>query len=275
MPLTGLKEAREKKGITLAEVSHALKISKSYLNALEMEDFDDLPEPVFARGYIKSYCQYLEIDSREIFDKYNDFLSSKEPVTYEPLRTTPVKERRRIRLAGLPTWILSIAALVFLIVAVLSYQIKKEKNKMELRAKLETEFAHNASDVVDDAEKPVDERVASEVGGDSGKAQFSRPTGDSEESGGGESDERAQDQGLNLNLEAQELTWLYVVPDSGSPIDVTLYPGDRLRIRAKKTIKFKLGNAGGVSAVLNGKKLSPLGKSGEVVEKTFTAGVEE
>jgi cytoskeleton protein RodZ len=275
VPLTGLKEAREKKGITLAEVSHALKISKAYLNALEMEDFDYLPEPVFARGYIKSYCQYLEVDSREIFDKYNDFLSSKEPVTYEPLRATPVKERRRIRLAGMPTWILSIAALVFLIVSVLSYQIKKEKNKMELRAKLETEFAHNASDVVDDTEKQADEPVASDVGGDSEKGQLSRLTGDREEGGGGERDERAQDQGLNLNLEAQELTWLYVVPDNGSPIDVTLYPGDRLRIRAKKTIKFKLGNAGGVSAVLNGKKLSPLGKSGEVVEKTFTAGVEE
>lgn len=274
LPATGLKEAREKKGITLAEVSQILKISKSYLNALERGDFEDLPEPVFARGYIKSYCLFLDVDPKEVFDSYNDFVSSKEPITFEPMGTTPVRERKRFRLGGLPMWLLSFAALLFLVISILSYQIKKEKDKLELRAKLETELAQNASDMIDEASKTDIHDQDKKLATDNLKVNVSRPSGEGH-GDGGDGIDGEEYQGLNLNLEARELTWLYVIPDSGSPIDVTLYPGDKLKIRAAKTIKFKLGNAGGVMAVLNGRKISPLGKSGEVVEKTLSAGVAE
>lgn len=270
MSSIGLKEARESKGITLEEVSQVLKISKAYIYALENGDFEVLPEPVFSRGYIKSYCRFLEVDPKEVFDSYNDYVSTIEPIKFEPIKSTPGREKRRIRLKGMPTWILMGMVLLFLIISVLSYQIKKEKNKLALRAKLETEFAHNASDMVDGKTKEKDRSGVSQSTGESEEGHVSLSK---EEKGEDYSDKNGGEetiQGLNLNLEARELTWLYIVPDSGSPIDVTLYPGDRLRIKAKKTIKFKLGNAGGVSATLNGKQLDPLGKSGEVVEKTLS-----
>jgi cytoskeletal protein RodZ len=271
----GLKEARERKGITLEEVSQALKISKPYINALEKGDFDVLPEPVFSRGYIRSYCQFLEVDPKEIFDIYNDYISTREPVKFEPLKSTPGREKKMIRLKGLPAWILTGLALLLLIILVLSYQIKKEKSKLALRAKLETEFAHNASDMVEETAKGGESPEISQSRGDSERAQASLTKGKKVEDNGNETRGEENIQGLNLNLEARELTWLYIVPDSKSPIDVTLYPGDRLRIKAKKTIKFKLGNAGGVSAVLNGREIGPLGKSGEVVEKTLSIEEEE
>lgn len=260
MPSIALKEAREQKRITLEEASRVLKISKSYINAIEDGDFDVLPEPVFSKGYIKSYCQLLEVDPKEMLDSYNDYISAREPVKLEPLKPIPGRDRRRIRLKGWPAWIITALAILVLIVSVLGYQIRKEKNKLALRAKLETEFAHNASDMVEQTTErgegeslQAPEKEGETVGADNNGIKVGKGY-----------------KGLNLNLEARELTWLYIVPDSGSPIDVTLYPGDRLKVKAKKTIKFKLGNAGGVSAVLNGKKLGPLGKSGEVVEKTVS-----
>jgi len=54
-----LRELRQRRGISLDEISRATRIAPRYLEALESDRFSALPAPVFTRGFILAYCQSL------------------------------------------------------------------------------------------------------------------------------------------------------------------------------------------------------------------------
>lgn len=57
-----LRRARLSKGITFEDAERVTRISRKYLEALEVENFGILPAPVFARGFLRSYADYLGLD---------------------------------------------------------------------------------------------------------------------------------------------------------------------------------------------------------------------
>lgn len=61
-----LIEAREARGLTLEDVERDTRISRRYLQALEQEQFDVIPAPVYARGFLRSYSQYVGLDPQEM-----------------------------------------------------------------------------------------------------------------------------------------------------------------------------------------------------------------
>jgi len=67
-----LKVRREKKDISIEEVSKATKISISVLQALENDQYDDLPPKVYVRGFIRSYCRYVGSDETELLRSYEE-----------------------------------------------------------------------------------------------------------------------------------------------------------------------------------------------------------
>jgi cytoskeleton protein RodZ len=58
-----LREAREQKGLSVADIAHQLKFAPRQIEALEMDDFKSLPEMTFLRGFIRSYAKILGIDA--------------------------------------------------------------------------------------------------------------------------------------------------------------------------------------------------------------------
>ncbi|MBJ47775.1 MAG: hypothetical protein CMG59_01170 [Candidatus Marinimicrobia bacterium] len=68
-----LKETRKTKQISLKEISEYTKINISYLESLENGDFDVLPT-VYTRLFLRSYCDYIEIDSKSILDELEIFI---------------------------------------------------------------------------------------------------------------------------------------------------------------------------------------------------------
>ncbi len=64
-----LKKTRNSKKITLKEISEYTKINAKYLEALENGEFDTLPN-VYIRLFLRSYCNYLSIDYKNILDEY-------------------------------------------------------------------------------------------------------------------------------------------------------------------------------------------------------------
>lgn len=74
MKMTGsiLKENRERKGITLSEVSIATKITLKTLKSIEDGDRDALPPRTFVRGFVKSYAQYLGLNVQEILASFSE-----------------------------------------------------------------------------------------------------------------------------------------------------------------------------------------------------------
>ena len=65
-----LRDARIARGMTLEDAQRSTRIARRYLQALEEEDFEALPAPVFARGFLRSYSQYLGLDPTTLIDKF-------------------------------------------------------------------------------------------------------------------------------------------------------------------------------------------------------------
>jgi len=59
-----LQSARIKQGLSIEDVSKLTHIRKNYLEALENNQYDELPSPVYARGFIKNYAESLKLSSQ-------------------------------------------------------------------------------------------------------------------------------------------------------------------------------------------------------------------
>lgn len=66
-----LREARQRRRIDLVAAEQDTKIRSKYLAALESEDFEVLPGPVFVRGFLRTYSRYLGLDPQLYVDEYN------------------------------------------------------------------------------------------------------------------------------------------------------------------------------------------------------------
>lgn len=64
------REAREKKDLTLDQVSNVTKISSRMLKAIEEEHFDQLPGGVFNKGFIRAYAKHLGLNDEEAVTEY-------------------------------------------------------------------------------------------------------------------------------------------------------------------------------------------------------------
>lgn len=65
-----LKEARERLGLSIKDVSTSTKINAGVLKALEEGRLEDLPPRTFTRGFVRSYAQYLKIDPTPLINSF-------------------------------------------------------------------------------------------------------------------------------------------------------------------------------------------------------------
>ncbi|MEP6870930.1 MAG: helix-turn-helix domain-containing protein [Anaerolineaceae bacterium] len=104
-----LVRAREARGLTLEDAERDTRISRRYLQALEAEQFEVIPAPVYARGFLRSYSQYLGLDPQEtlgLFPREDDaeYGEPKSPTTTSaPARATRQQPISAVG-ASRPTW---------------------------------------------------------------------------------------------------------------------------------------------------------------------------
>jgi cytoskeletal protein RodZ len=60
-----IKDARLEKGLTLDEISKATKIRVSFLSAIERGEYDKLPSPAYAQGFVRNYINFLGLPEKE------------------------------------------------------------------------------------------------------------------------------------------------------------------------------------------------------------------
>ncbi len=65
-----LREARTRRGIELSEVERVTKIRSKYLRAMEEDRWELLPGAAYARGFLSTYAQFLELDEKDLVEKY-------------------------------------------------------------------------------------------------------------------------------------------------------------------------------------------------------------
>jgi cytoskeletal protein RodZ len=101
---TRLVRAREARGLTLEDAERDTRISRRYLQALEAEQFEAIPAPVYARGFLRSYSQYLGLNAQEMLDLFPR--DEDEPPSYQRDVTQRASPENPISATSLsrPTW---------------------------------------------------------------------------------------------------------------------------------------------------------------------------
>lgn len=74
-----LKALRKKHNHTIDYVASKLHLRVSVIEALEADAYDELPEKVFIKGYIRAYANLLGINPDPLLDLFNATASHKEP----------------------------------------------------------------------------------------------------------------------------------------------------------------------------------------------------
>ncbi|MGA8862215.1 MAG: RodZ domain-containing protein [Gallionella sp.] len=61
-----LRDARNQLGLSVAEVAAQIKFAPRQIEALEADDFKNLPEAAFLRGFVRSYAKILNLDAQTL-----------------------------------------------------------------------------------------------------------------------------------------------------------------------------------------------------------------
>ena len=119
------------KKLSLARIARDLRIKKSYLEALEKGAWQNLPEPPFVQGFIKSYAQYLGLDANHtlaIFRREFDERKYPRKLAYERQKRLMFTPNKLVNL------VLIIAVMIFIIYLAIGYTSLLSSPKLEVSA---------------------------------------------------------------------------------------------------------------------------------------------
>ena len=74
-----LQKIRNYKNVSIDRMSEMTKISRTYIKALEAEDYKNLPAPVYIRGFVFQYAKSLKLNSEQVASSYMQNMKLKQP----------------------------------------------------------------------------------------------------------------------------------------------------------------------------------------------------
>ncbi len=268
-----LRGTREKKNLTYEDVFQVTRLRPSIVKALEDEAWEELPSPVFIRGFIKSYAHALGIDESEALALY-DKHAPRVPSEPEPLMKTP---KRAIPWGIIVILVIAAGILFFFfwkdkgpLAPPSTAEIeRKAKSPTQAGALKEPEVAgKNIQNTVKPAEesvlpahKPAEVETASVPEEPKGQDMVRAPEAESIET----VDQSKNNENLVLKADVKERTWMRITVDDQAPKEYIFNPGSQPQWKAQKSFDIMIGNAAGVELEFNGDKLGPLGRRGKVV----------
>ncbi len=100
-----LREARTRRKLSLADVETATKIRPRYLQAIEDEEWDQLPGDTYARAFIRTYGHFLGLDGERLAEEQRRHRGAARPGERLPRvdpRPRPVVRNRGRRRGSSP-----------------------------------------------------------------------------------------------------------------------------------------------------------------------------
>lgn len=113
-----LREARTRHKLTLDEVEAATKIRGRYLQALENEDWNQLPGDTYARAFIRTYGSLLGLDGDRLAEDQRRLQGAARPGERLP-RVDPRPQRvaRRGSMPQMSSWLAVVLVILLVVIA--------------------------------------------------------------------------------------------------------------------------------------------------------------
>jgi cytoskeletal protein RodZ len=301
-----LRDLRERRGVSLEEISRTTRVGRSYLEALEAGDLARLPAPVFTRGFVVAYCQALGEAPDEALARYTGRADGRTDDGLVPAATPRERAGARARGTVLVSFVLLVVLGVALFAVALVLQSSRDgagERRAEARRGGDVRATPRAPEPRRDAPAPAPSTATSPSG--VAALTVDTPPRDQPTSAAGAS--TASPTGLTpppppetatsgpaakplapaATMTQQEvtstigqvnapyrlvarttaLTWMRVRTDDGHQSEETIPPGQVREWVSNRPFTLSIGNAGGVRLELNGRPLPPLGASGAVITR--------
>jgi cytoskeleton protein RodZ len=283
------KRGREDRGLTHEQVSKTIRVRPYFLEALENEDWERLPSPVFVIGFIRSYSRALGLDEENMVACYQQ---ASPPELIPPRPLAAPAGRRKASLFFLIFLLLGTAAAYYVWneyptnedIDLGTEAVRSEKKispdsmspqtqllvakevtpseAMEVRAAVEPPQEEpgpeEMKELIDEV-LPIQLRKQAPATGQAPPNPQSSP---------GVSPANPEAQGrkpLVLRGHVREMTYIRIFIDDQAPKEYMFRPGGQPEWEAMRGFELLIGNAGGIDFELNGKKVGPIGRSGQVV----------
>ncbi len=260
-----LEKKRLEKGLSLKEVEQATKIRTRYLRGLEREDPTVLPDPVYARGFLKTYANFLGLDGERLARELGDRRAprrerqpgSQESKTSEfeqPLISPGgIGGAERRRVSGATILTIALAVLVLATVIAVLYFI--------------------GSRSVGGGDTPPDEPVAEQPDPSPSQEKKEEPAvAPEEEADSSANDEMTVPETVQVTVRAVGgSSGLTIQVDGTVAADVLAQSGYSQTFEAQRVVNVSAANGGVVEVEVNGRNLGRLGQPGQGATQDFTA----
>jgi cytoskeletal protein RodZ len=246
-----LREARERRGVSLRQIANATKIGMSALEALERNDISRLPGGIFSRAFVRSYAIEVGLDPETAIQEFiaqfpHDSVTAGHPTSSRSEDHQAIESDRRsattfVRLVALSVPIAG--ALLYFSTAGRRFAPSEAKTKPAASATAPVE-APAAS--VDPAPPLVVAPVLKPVVTPASGATFPSDR-------------------LTVGLSAIGECWVSATVDGEQRVDRLLKPGEQLQMEVHRELLLRAGDASALAITLNGAEARPFGNPGQFV----------
>ena len=269
-----LRNEREERGISYAQISEKTRVRPYILEALENEDWAQLPPRVIVKGFIRSYARALDLEEGEIVGLYQNAFPVETGLPSP--REAPIQSGRNL-IIFLAFFLLTMGFAVYLLQegfppgrVLVKHEIIGPKSYKETEsAGLEEASGKTGAPPLVEKEETTSSLEADQVPENSiPSSPWAR-----EDRGGyeipfpqeGRPGPEPEKSRLTLTGSVRTMTWIKVLVDDQGPKEYIFQAGERFEWEARKGFDLVIGNAGGIDLVFEGKEIEDLGGAGQVV----------
>jgi len=282
-----LREAREARGLSLAEVEEVTRIRQHYLAALEADDWSSLPNETVGRGFLRNYALFLGLDAGELVARRQaeyasdgdtiQVMSEPRPIDYRPIEFDLKLEDE----SSTPwSWWVVVGLIALALIAGGWWLVTQRPDLLAALGPQPTATATATPTLMPTTPPtftpppnltPVQPTATPKPG------VFVLPTPTPAPSPTSvpvtpvsPSSEITSTQEIRLITRITERAWLRVVVDGQVMLETILEPGEEREWVGQQNVSVRSGNAGGVVILVGGEELGAMGAPGQVVERTWT-----
>lgn len=263
-----LHETRERLGLTLEEVERATRIRIHNLEAIERGDFDSLPSPVQARGFLHNYAEFLGLEANSILLQYAENLQGRRSPRpnrnqYAEPGTKPSVEIRSRRWSWLSTDLFVAAGITIVILVVLFWGGSRVMASLRENSAPEQAVTEFLFPTVTLSPTPT-ERGTQQVGDlqpISPTLAIATPT---------LAIIVVPASQVSIKLVVEMRVWIEVIVDGEVQFRGRALAGETLDFVADEVVEVSTGNGAGIRVFYNGVDQGLLGELGQVVSRLWT-----